>query len=52
VVFRVASGEVHGVLGACGHIVAAQRAAGRVEMVEALVKTFLDTDGQGQFTAP
>jgi len=34
------------VLGACGHIVAAQRAAGRVEMVEALVKTFLDTDGR------
>jgi len=48
--FRVAVGEAQRGLVTCGYGVAAEREAGRVEMVEALVPTFLGTDREGQLT--
>jgi hypothetical protein len=40
----------NGLLVAVRHVVAAQGKAGGVEMIEARVDAFLDTDGQGELT--
>src|SRR5438093_2451080 len=47
-VFGIAVGDANGVLVALGDIVTTEGKAGRVEMMEALLNAFLDTDSQRQ----
>ncbi len=49
VVFGIAVGDANGLLIALGYIVTTERKAGRVQMIEALLNAFLDTNGQSQF---
>ena len=50
-VFRVAVGDGDGLLIAVRPVVATQGKAGRIEMLEAQLDAFLDTDGHGSFAA-
>ena len=51
VVFRIAMGETNSRLVTLGYVAATAGKAGRVEMLEALRKTVLGTNGQGQCAA-